>query len=58
MEIKKIVFKNNRTMDLSQDAVNILIAKIEEGEKGLVIFKDTKKNVITVINVNEIACIV
>ena len=58
MEIKKIVFKNDRTMDLSQDAVNILIHQIEEGEKELVIFKDSKGNVITVINVNEIVCIV
>lgn len=58
MEIKKIVFKNDRTMDLSQDAVNILTHKIEEGEKELVIFKDSKENVITVINVNEIVCIV
>ncbi len=57
MELKTIVFKNNRTLEISTDAVNILIKKIEDGEKEFVIFKDSKGNVVTVINVNDITCI-
>ncbi len=55
--MKTIVFKNDRTLEISQDAVNILIKQIEDGKKELVIFKDSKGNIVTVINVNDITCI-
>lgn len=57
MGTKTIVFKNNRTLDVSQDLVNMLIEKIDNGATNFITFKNKEGKVETTININEIVCI-
>ena len=55
--MKTILMKSGKTLEFTQDVVNILMNKLDEGEEQ-VIFRDTKGNVVSMVNVNEIAGIV